>query len=397
MTVILCSWRQLWWIIIILLGFGLPLSAQTSAYHSVLFPYDVGSRHPASIGSLINGNTGDVLSARLNPAAAVFMEQPVISVNTILDGKILQLKCESEMGNSDHSDVRLVPGEASALWPLQVFNQKIALAANGYYISAPQVEVWEEFSYPPTFTVDHQRSGKVGVVEFALSGKLVDRLGIGFSVSRWLGHWSWQDKINNEPLGSGTFHYSGTSFSLGFLYRWPLMQAGLTLYAPFTVMTSSDLKNEWWINAGSYKLRQNAGGAARIGVTVNPSLHSKIGIGYRWAGPVQIKKDLPDISSASRDYSYTQSHQITFGIEYAIAGSSWNVPVFAAYQATFMPTTKNEPFDEYQVIKYGAWKNLQHTVAGGTQIMHKSWAIQLSTTWEKGAVFAQNTFSPPYS
>lgn len=385
-------------IIILIVVTGVePILAQTSAYHSIVFPYAVSSRQALTLGGIINAVPDRFSGAQMNPGGLAFFKKPALVVNYSINmthyGINHQLNDESNHEITFQHD----PGIVSALLSIVVFDKYLVLAITGQQLNSPEFELWEEFNSDQDMDLQHGRSGNVWNTNFAVSTEPFRNFGIGLNVSKWFGSWSWKENVDGSPLGQGIFNYSGASFALGFLYQGPKLQLGLNLYSPFSLMNSSEIENESWYVGQIRSLDQRFKGAVRLGLSYLFTPETRLGIGYFWQNKFYINNRFKQDPSRSFTDPYGNSHQISLAVSRNLNGQSWKLPFFLAYRAIFMPHTDGSFPGDYQIIRINNKENIQHSVLAGLQLLYRSYVFDISAQWTKGSIHVLNLYAPPWS
>jgi len=375
-----------------------PLMAQTSAYHSIVFPYEVNQRHVLTRGGLISAVPDPFSSLQMNPGGLAFFNRPALGANFTFRTANYRFDYTMTDQSVNENIFKNEPGLVTAVMPISVLEQKIVLAIAGQHLHAPEFELWEEFNHEPGMDLRHERDGNVWNVNLALATQLSKNLGIGLNISQWLGSWVWQESLDDQTLGRGTFQYPGTGFALGLLYQRSKLNLGLTLYSPLTLMTSSDTRNEFWFRYSTNHLEQNFHGAVRLGMNYALTCRTQLGLDYRWQGRSLMKGRIVHEASS---YSYRDtigvSHQLSLAVGQDVNAGSLKLPLFIGYQMTFMPVTRPGFFGDYQRIIIDQKNNLRHTLMAGAQLLYNAYGFYLSTRWDYGSVHIWNQMTPPWS
>jgi len=374
------------------------MQAQTFAYHGIVFPYETSNRNSLTIGGIINAIPDQFSGAQANPGGLAFFKRPSVAVNYGLKMSRYQVNHEFSQESSDHTRFNNFPGFLSATLPISFWDKKIVFGFYGQHLASPEVELWDEFEWDALSQVNHNRSGNVWNTNFALSSMVFKNLGVGLNVSKWFGSWAWQDKIDSENSGSGTFNYSGTSLALGLIYQWSKINLGLTLHSPFTLMSSNDTRIEnWFFNIQTRHIEQKFDGAVRIGLVYHFSPQTQVGIDYRWQGKIYINNKFADNTLNAYEETYGISHQFSVAAHHDFKWSLLYLPVFIAYQMSLMPVTEHISIRDYQRIGIDEKENIRHSISTGLNILYDSYGIYLIANWNQGSITVSNNSTPPWS
>jgi len=363
------------------------IQAQTSAYHGIVFPYETSNHNSLTIGGIINAIPDQFSGAQANPGGLAFLKRSSVAVNYSFEMSRYNVSYPTSEESNDHTRFKNFPGFLSATLPISFWDKKIVFGFYGQHLASPEVELWDEFEWDALSQVNHNRSGNVWNTNFALSSMVFKNLGVGLNVSKWFGSWTWQDKIDSENSGSGTFNYSGTSLALGLIYQWSKINLGLTLHSPFTLMSSNDTRIEnWFFNIQTHHIEQKFDGAVRLGLTYDFSPQTQAGIDYRWQGKIYIN-----------NRKYGISHRFSAAFDHDFRWSSLYLPVFITYQMSLMPVTEDISIRDYQLIGVDEKENIRHSISTGLNILYDSYGIYLTANWNQGSITVSNNSTPPWS
>ena len=390
-------------LIIILLAIN-QTKAQTSAYHSIVFPYDVGNRHTMTFGGIISSNPDPISSIQLNSAGLAFYDQPLFFFNYSINTNRYNLDYEYEYldDNKINTDLISNPGFLTVVLPIFISGKKIVISTAIQGIESPEIDVWNEFYSDQQVFVEHSRKGAVSKTDIAISGQPITGLGIGLGISKWAGNWTWRDQAGTGIIGQGKYNYSGTSFNIALLYQWSRYKFGLSLYSPFQLMTSSVIIKDFLYSflydqmQTQRDIEQRFDGAARFGFTYLLKPDLQIGMDYRWQDKISIRNEFSDTSHTSFTDKYSQSHQLSIAVGKDFNWHSLKLPVFIAYQMNLMPTTPENYSGLYQRIEINDENNIQHSIHSGVNLLYKSYGFYLTAQWKMGSVqiYDASNFNP---
>ena len=373
-------------------------NAQISAYHSIVFPYDVSNYHTMSFGGIISSDPDPISGIYLNSAGLAFYNQPIFFFNYSMNTTMHELNYDYFDNSEVNTSLNNNPGFLTALLPLFIAGKKIVISTAIQGIDSPEIEIWKELYSDQQTPIKHSRKGAVSKTDIAISSQLATSLGIGLGVSKWSGNWSWYDQVGTETIGYGIFKYTGSSFNLALLYKWSKVNIGLSIYSPIQLMTSSVTINEFFFRQMQTQrdLKQKFNGAARFSLkySLKPDLY--LGIDYRWQDKISIKNEFPDTSHTSFTDRYSESHQLSIAVGKDFNWHFLKLPVFIAYQMNLMPTTSENYSRDYQQIEVNNEDNIQHSIHSGVNFLYKSYGFYLTAHWKTGSVniYDLSNFNP---
>ena len=363
-------------------------NAQTSAYHSIVFPYDVSNNHAMSFGGIISADPDPISGIHLNSAGLAFYDKPVFSSNYLMNTKIYDFNYDYFDDRNVNTGLNTNPGFLSVMLPIIISGKKMVISSAIQGVESPEIEIWDEIYLDQQIGVEHSRKGAVSKTDIAISSQLVTDFGIGIGISKWSGTWTWHDQVGIETIGYGTFRYTGSSISLALLYKWSKINLGLTLYSPFQLMTSSVTTNYLYFRQiqNQRDMEQKFDGAARLSLkySLKPDLY--LGIDYRWQDKISIKNKILDSLNSSFTDSYSKSHQIAIVIGKDFKWHFLKLPLFTAYTMNIKPTTTDNFPGGYQKIKVSDEDKIQHSIHSGVNLLYNSYGFYLSVHWEMGSV-----------
>ena len=374
-------------------------TAQTSAYHSIVFPYDANYRQIMTAGGIISANPDPISGIQLNSAGLAFFNQPFLFFSYSIQKVNYNIDYEYFDDDRASSNTNSNPGFISFILPFSIIDKKVVLSGAFQGIGSSEIEVWNQIYADQEPSIQHSRKGAVSKTDLAISSQLFKRLGIGLGISKWSGNWSWNDQSALETIGYGRFNYTGTSFNLALLYQWSKVKIGLSFYSPFQLMTSSKINTKTWFLSNQQNFKQRFNGAVRFGLIyfIRPEL--SIGIDYRWQDKITIKSKYADSLITPKVFNYGESHQVSlvFGKDFY-----WHLvklPFYIGYQFNLMPITPDDYTMNYQQIEVTDGHNEQHSVITGLNILYKSYGLYLSAGWKTGSVYIYDLYhsAPPWS
>lgn len=374
-------------------------SAQTSAYHSIVFPYDVGNQQIMTAGGVISANPDPVTGIQLNSAGLSFYDNPSIIIGYSIRNSSYSLDYEYYDDEKLSEKFSRNPGYLSFILPIFMKDKKIVLSGAFQGIGSPEIEIWEQIDPDQDLIIEHSRNGAVSKIDLAISSQIFKQLGLGLGLSKWSGNWFWSDQSELETIGYGRFNYSGTSFNLTSLYQWSKVKIGISYYSPFQLMTSSKISTTNWPLNDFQVLKQNFNGAARFGLIyfIKPGL--SIGIDYRWQDKITIENKFTDRLRTPKTLKYGESHQISTVVDKDFNWRAIKLPLYVGYQYNILPATPDDYTLGYQHIRIRNGHNDQHSVFAGLNLIYKSYGLYLSASWKTGSVYIDDTYFsvPPWS
>jgi hypothetical protein len=377
---------------------GIPLFAQISAYHGIVFPYDARSRQLLTFGEISAAIPDAISGLQINPAGLIYFQN--LQFHAALHQEMIKDKldfngADSSGANSDH---HFYPSGASGSLPFNMFGKEIVVAITGNYVPSAEFDLWETLIENELLQYEHTQAGNVWNTSFGVSSCLFDNLSIGISMTKWWGSWSWQDGIIlNYANGTGEFKYSGSSFTLGLMHRFKNISLGLSLYSPFTLMKSKQIRIMQGVIETANDMEQYFTGAARFGILFRANPQLTFGAGYRYQGRIVINDQTDSEYLGNVKNTYGESHQISLGIEQTLIFKTRQLPIFMAYQGTQMPKVQNRFFYD-QYFSFQNEKNFSHNVILGSNIQFRSLGLYLSTQWNYRPIkVILNELVPPYS
>ncbi|MBN1408446.1 MAG: hypothetical protein JW956_11685 [Calditrichaceae bacterium] len=374
-------------------------TAQTSAYHSIVFPYDTDNRLVMTTGGIVSANPDPVTGIQLNSAGLAFYDNPTLFIGYSIRNSSYSLDYEYYDDKKFSEKFTRNPGYISFILPIFIKDKKIVLSGAFQGIGSPEIEIWEQIDSDQDLIIEHSRKGAVSKIDLSISSHIFKQLGIGMGLSKWSGNWSWSDQSDLETIGYGRFNYSGTSFNLTSLYQWSKVKIGILYYSPFQLMKSSKIRTTNWYSNDFQFLNQKFNGAARFGLIylIKPAL--SIGIDYRWQDKITIENKYTDSLRTPNTLKYGESHQIATVLGKDFHWRTIMLPLYIGYQYNILPATPDNYTLGYQHIRIRNGHNDQHSVFAGLNIIYKSYGLYLAAGWKTGSVYIDDNYYivPPWS
>lgn len=370
--------------------------AQVSPYHGVVFPYD-GIKYYTGNGSNAADPNG-FSAVQINPAGLSLHEN--VRLTVAFSGKQTDERIsvtESDMSYSRRTN-SFIPGMLTVSLPLGHSENPPVVAVALNYIAAPEFDHYDLLKKIDRIQLTQDRSGIVWNAALGIGRRIFDHFYLGFSLTKWLGGWSWQDSSTIYGItGFGKFNYTGTHVSLGMLYQSDRVGIGLTLYSPFILMRSAETELSNWLNYTTHTIEQKYSGGARIGILYCLNHRLKMGVGYRYQGRITVTDQTDDEYFGKIVGRYDATHQFMANAEWIIPLRSFSLPIFFAYGITGMPEAQEfQPY--YHYYSFNRKSKYSQRFSTGVKVRIQPFEIVLAGQWEH---FASElnliNLTPPYS
>lgn len=374
--------------------FKVDSSAQLSAYHGIITPYD---SRVYSLAQLlpVPENLTDPL---INPAGLSFLQKPELFFSFFQKNTKARADLEypqKSVFQSTYSELH--PDIIHAAYSLKWRQTKFTINLSLHYIAKPEVEIQTPEEIDPSMEMRHSQDGNIWNATLGIGARLGRTFAMGISWSRWFGSWSWKDEFSKTDFsGSATYRYGANIFSAGIVKRLGKFAIGFTLHSPAIFMKANNVLLKTWYLKTVHRLNQNSGGAVHSGIQYKPNKDITFFTGYRFQKQFSIQNEFIDPVSEKTEDRYSASHQLSLGAKYRFNFHRFIVPVFVLYQANWLPKTKIHYWDGYQIISKEDNKQRNSFMVGteaGTQKLH----FFVTGQYENDSFHITNQTTPPYS
>jgi hypothetical protein len=369
--------------------------AQSSIYHSIIFPYDLRGSVTQTMGGISAAQPDFISGAQINPGGLSFFNKGRLFLG--MAQKFIRIKQKPLQSQDSFSkDLSMIPAQFSASIPFKMIGRQNTVSISANKIDSPEYEVLENIS-ENSFADFYERNGSVWKTDLGISSQLFKNLGVGLSWTKWFGTWRWNDetqpnRINNQE----EYLYNGSSFTLGVMKRWKKTSIGLALYSPFTLMKTKTTYLPWEGFESKFRISQKFKGGGRVGVVFQFNPQFKIGAGYRYQDKILIEA-LDENDYLIQNYS-GKSHQVSLALEFSLLLKRMHIPLFVSYQITKIPDIEGDTFI-YQTYSFQNKEKFIHGFTAGLKFNYRPLTFYLTNQlyFSHVQVKADTQIIPPYS